>query len=134
MKFINTLQCSDSDCSRISIRCSNRGAAATVKCSTVVATVKLEHSSSSKSNRTVTSAYQLQECISTALQHISIVGKQQHIGTTGIHSNSRSMQHQMQQQDKPHAPQGGGGSRTTTGNHTTGGNASGRVSKHSKTY
>ena len=57
---------------------SNRGAAATVKCSTVAATVKLEHSSS-KSKRTVKSAYQLQECISTALQHISIVRKQQHM-------------------------------------------------------
>ena len=64
MKLIkNELQCSESDCSRFSTRCSNRGAAATVKCSTVVATVKLEHSSCSssssksrKSNRTVTSA------------------------------------------------------------------------------
>ena len=38
MKLVkNTLQCSESDCSRFSTRCSNRRAAATAKCSTLVA-------------------------------------------------------------------------------------------------
>ena len=42
----NTLQCFESDCGRISSRCSNREAAATVKGTTTAATVKLQHDSS----------------------------------------------------------------------------------------